>query len=226
MPRLPISVDRASEATRFAILRTLPALPAVEISMTLMILGLVLFLGTHSVRIFADDWRTKRIAAMGEGSWKAIYSVVAIAGFVLIAWGYGEARAAATVLYTPPVWMRHLAALLMLPVFPLLLATYLPGRIKAAVKHPMLTATKAWALAHLLVNGNLADVLLFGGFLAWAVADRVAVGKRVVQRKPMVMGAPSRMNDVLAVVGGLALYAVFIFWAHQRFFGVPSMLPL
>jgi uncharacterized membrane protein len=84
---------------------------------------------------------------------------------------------------------------------------------------------QAWALAHLLVNGNLADVLLFGSFLAWAVADRIAVGKRVVQRKPVVASAPSRMNDVLAVVGGLALYAVFILWAHQRFVGVPPMLP-
>ena len=138
--------------------------------------------------------------------------------------GYGLARAEPTVLYTPPVWMRHVAALLMLPVFPLLLATYLPGRIKAAVKHPMLTATKAWALAHLLVNGNLADVLLFGGFLAWAVLDRIAVGKRVVRRKPVVTGAPSRMNDVLAIVGGLVLYVVVIAWAHQRFIGVPPML--
>ena len=117
MPRLPISAGRASEATRFAILRTLPARPALEIAMTLMILGLVLFLGSHSVRIVAEDWRTKRIAAMGAGSWKAVYSIVAIAGFVLIAWGYGESRTAPTVLYTPPVWTRHLAALLTLPAF-------------------------------------------------------------------------------------------------------------
>jgi len=108
----------------------------------------------------------------------------------------------------------------MLPVFPLLLAAYLPGRIKAAVKHPMLAAVKAWALAHLLVNGMLADVLLFGGFLAWAVLDRISAGKRpaVAQAAP---GSPR--NDVIAVVGGLALYAVFVVWAHAWLFGVRPM---
>jgi uncharacterized membrane protein len=112
----------------------------------------------------------------------------------------------------------------MLPVFPLLLAAYLPGRIKAAVKHPMLTATKAWALAHLLVNGTVADVLLFGAFLAWAVADRIAVGRRSAPRR--TPGAPpSGVNDVIAVIGGLALYVVFVVWAHQRFIGVPPFLP-
>ena len=164
-------------------------------------------------------------ARLGDASWKAIYTVFSVIGFVLIVHGYGLARAEPTVLYVPPVWMRHVAALLMLPVFPLLLAAYLPGRIKSAVKHPMLTATKAWALAHLLVNGNLADVLLFGGFLAWAVLDRIAVGRRVVQRKPLVAGTPSRLNDVLAIVGGLVLYVVVVVWAHQRFFGVAPMLP-
>ncbi len=120
--------------------------------------------------------------------------------------------------------MRHVAALLMLPVFPLLLAAYLPGRIKAAVKHPMLAATKAWALAHLLVNGTAADVLLFGGFLAWAVADRIAAGKRTVQRRTPG-SPPSRWNDLLAVVGGLVLYVVFIAWAHERLVGVAPLLP-
>ena len=192
--------------------------------MTYLIAGLLLFLGVHSIAIVAPAWRDGMAARLGDASWKAIYALVSVIGFVMLVHGYGLARAEPMVLYTPPMWMRHVASLLMLAVFPLLLATYLPGRIKAAVKHPMLTATKAWALAHLLVNGNLADVLLFGGFLAWAVADRIAVGKRVVQRKPMVTGAPSRMNDVLAIVGGLVLYVVVIAWAHQRFIGVPPML--
>jgi uncharacterized membrane protein len=193
--------------------------------MTYLVAGLLLFFGVHSIAIVAPAWRDGMAARLGDASWKAIYALLSVIGFVMLVHGYGLANAEPTVLYTSPVWMRHVAALLMLPVFPLLLATYLPGRIKAAVKHPMLTATKAWALAHLLVNGNVADVLLFGGFLAWAVLDRIAVGKRVVQRKPVVTGAPSRMNDVLAVVGGLALYVVFILWAHQRFFGVPPLLP-
>ena len=193
--------------------------------MTYLVAGLLLFFGVHSIAIVAPAWRDGMAAKLGDAPWKAIYSLASVIGFVMLVHGYGLARAEPTVLYTPPVWARHLAALLMLPVFPLLLSTYLPGSIRFAVKHPMLTATKAWALAHLLVNGNLADVLLFGGFLAWAVADRIAVGKRAVQRKPMVTGAPSRMNDVVAIVGGLVLYAVFILWAHQRFFGVSPMLP-
>jgi uncharacterized membrane protein len=193
--------------------------------MTYLVAGLLLFFGVHSIAIVAPAWRDSMAAKLGDAPWKAIYALVSVIGFVMLVHGYGLARAEPIVLYTPSAWLRHLAALLMLPVFPLLLSTYLPGSIKATVKHPMLTATKAWALAHLLVNGNLADVLLFGSFLAWAVADRIAVGKRVVQRKPVVTGAPSRMNDVLAVVGGLALYAVFVLWAHQRFVGVPPMLP-
>lgn len=193
--------------------------------MTYLVAGLLLFFGVHSIAIVAPAWRDGMAARLGDASWKAIYALLSVIGFVMLVHGYGLASAEPTVLYTPPAWMRHVAALLMLPVFTLLLATYLPGRIRAAVKHPTLTATKAWALAHLLVNGNLADVLLFGGFLAWAVLDRIAVGKRVVQRKPVVTGAPSLMNDVLAIVGGLVLYVVFVFWAHQRFIGVPPFLP-
>jgi uncharacterized membrane protein len=192
--------------------------------MTYLVVGLLLFLGVHSIAIVAPAWRDRMVAKLGDASWKALYTLVSIIGFLMLIHGYGLARADPTVLYTPPSWLRHLAALLMLPVFPLLFATYLPGRIKAAVKHPMLTATKAWALAHLLVNGNVADVLLFGGFLAWAVADRIAVGKRVVQRKPAVAGAPSTTNDVLAIVGGLVVYVLVIAWAHQRFIGVPPLL--
>jgi uncharacterized membrane protein len=192
--------------------------------MTYLIAGLLVFLGIHSVSIVAPAWRDRTAARLGDPTWKAIYTLVSIIGFVMLVHGYGVARAHAPVLYDPPMYMRHVAALLMLPVFPLLLAAYFPGRIKAAVKHPMLTATKAWALAHLLANGSLADVLLFGGFLAWAVADRIAAGKRVAARR--TPGAPaSRWNDAVAVLGGLVLYVVFIAWAHQRLFGVAPMLP-
>jgi len=192
--------------------------------MTYLIAGLLLFLGVHSIAIVAPGWRDGMAARLGDAPWKALYSIVSVIGFVMLVHGYGLARADPQVLYTPPTWMRHVAALLMLPVFPLLLSTYLPGRIKAAVKHPMLTATKAWALSHLLVNGNLADVLLFGGFLAWAVADRIAVGRRAVPRRIRAT-APSRLNDAIAVIGGLAIYVIVIAWAHQRFLGVAPMLP-
>lgn len=193
--------------------------------MTYLVAGLLLFLGVHSLAIVAPAWRNAMAARLGAAPWKAIYAVVSIIGFVLLVHGYALARAEPVVLYSPPAWTRHLAALLMLPVFPLLFAAYLPGRIKAAVKHPMLTATKAWALAHLLANGTLADVLLFGGFLAWAVADRISVGKRPAAAGKRAAASPSLMNDVLAVVGGLVVYVIFVAWAHQRFIGVAPMLP-
>ena len=186
--------------------------------MSLLILGLVLFLGAHSVSIVAPGWRNAMQARLGEGPWKALYSLISLAGFALLIVGYGAARQNPVVLYLPPVWMRHVALLLMLPVFPLLLAAYLPGRIKTAAKHPMLLAVKVWATAHLLANGNVADVLLFGGFLAWAVADRISLKRRVQRALP---GAPAGpLNDAIAVVAGLALYAVFVFGAHAWLIGV------
>jgi uncharacterized membrane protein len=189
--------------------------------MTRLLVGLLIFFGVHSVAIVAAGWRERMVARIGPIPWKALYSVASLVGFVLLVGGYAQARLDPIFLYQPPAWTRHVAALLMLPVFPLLLAAYLPGRIKAAVKHPMLTATKAWAVAHLLANGALADVLLFGSFLAWAVLDRISVGRRP---QAAVHGAPAPMrNDVIAVVGGLVLYAVFVMWAHARLFGVPPM---
>ncbi|MDP2075505.1 NnrU family protein, partial [Hydrogenophaga sp.] len=151
-----------------------------------------------------------------------LYSLVSLAGFVLIVVGYSAARETPVLLYTLPNGFRHLAALLMLPVFVLLLATYLPGRIQRTAKHPMLLAVKLWALAHLLANGTLADVLLFGGFLAWAVADRISVKKRaargLTRTAPALPG--SKANDAIAVVGGLGLYVLFVVWAHAFLFGV------
>ncbi len=189
--------------------------------MSFLIIGLVLFLGIHSVSIFAPGWRDQQAAQRGEGAWKGLYTVVSLIGFGLLVYGYGVARQSPVVIYAPPKALRHVTLLLMLPVFPLLLASYLPGRIKTAAKHPMLLATKLWALSHLLANGNLADMLLFGGFLAWAVADRISLKRRVARAVP---GAPaSAMNDVVAVAGGFALYAVFLFWAHGWLIGVAPL---
>jgi len=186
--------------------------------MTLLLVGLVLFLGIHSVSIVAPAWRDAQADGRGEAAWKGLYSLASAIGLGLLIYGYGLARQAPVVLYSPPAALRHVALLLLVPVFPLLLAAYLPGRIKTAAKHPMLLAVKFWALAHLLANGNLADVLLFGGFLAWAVADRISVKRRPVRPVP---GAPaSPINDVLALVGGLALYAVTLFGAHRWLIGV------
>jgi uncharacterized membrane protein len=187
--------------------------------MPLLIIGLVLFLGVHSVAIFAPALRARTIHRLGEGAWKGLYAVVSLVGFVLICYGFGLARQAPVVLYSPPIWLRHVALILMLPVFPLIIAAYLPGRIKTAAKHPMLAAVKLWAFAHLLANGMLADILLFGGFLAWAVVDRISLKRRSI---PQVLrtAPPGPWNDVIAVVLGLAVYALLIGWAHLRLFGV------
>lgn len=186
--------------------------------MGVLLLGLIIFFAVHSVSIVNEPWRDRMVTKMGEWPWKGVYSLVAIAGFVLIVWGYGLARSDPVVLYAPPMWLRHLALLLLIPVFPLLLATYLPGRIQAATKHPMLVATKLWAVAHLLANGMLADVLLFGGFLAWAVVDRISM-KRRTQR--LIPGVPSsKVNDIIAVIFGLALYVAFALWLHTWLIGI------
>src|SRR5512147_2050460 len=143
--------------------------------MTLLILGLLIFLGVHSVSIVAPGWRNAQAARLGENGWKGVYTVVSIVGFALLVYGYGQARQAPVVLYTPPTGLRHAALLLMLPVFPLLLAAYLPGRIKSAAKHPMLLATKLWATAHLLANENQADVKQFDGIITWEMANQNSI---------------------------------------------------
>ncbi len=190
--------------------------------MLLLILGLVLFLGIHSVSIVSASGRNRLVQQLGEVPWKGLYSLVSLAGFALIVIGYGAAREAPVLLYTLPNGFRHLAALLMVPVFVLLFAAYLPGRIQRAAKHPMLLAVKLWALAHLLANGTLADVLLFGGFLAWAVVDRISVKKRaaagLLRPGPVLPG--SKANDAIALVGGLGLYVLFVVWAHAWLIGV------
>jgi len=189
--------------------------------MAWLVAGLVLFLGMHSVSIVAPAWRDAQVAQRGETPWKGMYSVVSILGFVLLVVGYGAARASPVPLYDPPGWTRHLALLLMVPVFPLFLATYLPGRITATLKHPTLVAVKLWAVAHLLANGMLHDVVLFGGFLAWAVADRISMKRRTQRQLP---GAPPRpANDLIAIVAGLVLYGVFVTWGHRGLFGVSPL---
>lgn len=185
--------------------------------MGILIFGLVLFLGIHSVSIVAPAWRDRTAARLGRG-WRGIYSLIALAGFILLIWGYGLARQMPTIVYVPPAWTRHVTDLLMLPVFPLLFAAYLPGRIKAAMKHPMLVAVKLWAFAHLLANGMLADILLFSGFLLWAVVDRISLKHR--PQRPINTAPPSKYNDWIAVIGGLVLYVIVVFWAHLKLIGV------
>lgn len=188
--------------------------------MTLLLLGLALFLGVHSTRIVADGWRTATIARVGEKPWKAIYSLLSIAGFVLLVIGYGAARQSPVVLFAPPTWTRHLAALLTIPAFVLLVAAYVPGNaIKRAIGHPMVAGVKVWALAHLLANGTLADVLLFGTFLAWAVLGFIAARRRDRAAGTTYPAGPGSRTAITVVVG-LVAWAVFAFALHRPLIGV------
>jgi len=188
--------------------------------MAILILGLILFLGVHSVRILADPWRTRTISARGEKPYKGLYTVISLAGFALIVWGYGLARHNPVVIWNPPRGMNHLAALLMLFSFVLLVAAYVPrNAIKAKLHHPMILGVKVWALAHLLANGMLADVVLFGAFLVWAVLDFRAARQR--DRAGNVQYAPgTAKGTTIAVVVGLVAYGVFAVWLHGILIGV------
>ena len=187
-----------------------------------LVVGLAVFLGVHSVSIINRRWRNRMVARLGESSWKGLYSVVAAIGLACVVYGYGLARQEPSILYVPPTWLRHLALVLMLPVFPFLLSTYLPGRIKSTIRHPMLNATKFWATAHLCANGGWHDVLLFGGFLLWASIDRVSVKYRADAPRGVARQG-GLANDATALFGGLALYALFVFWAHGKVIGVPLL---
>ncbi|MDQ2640452.1 MAG: NnrU family protein [Pseudomonadota bacterium] len=191
--------------------------------MVQLIVGLILFIGVHSIAIVSVATRDRWAEALGVSAWRGLYSLISAAGLVLLVMGYVAARQSPVLLYAPPLWTRHLAFALMLPVFPLLLAAYLPGAIKARLKHPMLAAVKIWAVAHLIANGMLADLLLFGGLLAWAVATRISLKRRGQRPLMMPLPAPSVMNDVLAVVLGLGIYALVLFWLHGLLIGVPLL---
>lgn len=188
--------------------------------MSALILGLLMFLGMHSARIFADGWRSQVIAQRGAGAWKGLYTVVSLVGFGLIVWGYGQARLAPQVLWATPVWTRHLAGLLMLVALVLLVAAYVPGNgIKARLHHPMVLGVKVWAFAHLLANNTLADLLLFGGFAVWAVLDFRSARQR--DRAAGTAYAPGRAGaTALTVLLGSGLWAAFAFWLHAVLFGV------
>ena len=188
--------------------------------MVYLVLGLLLFLGVHSVRIVAEGWRTQAIARLGAQRWKGLYSLASLAGLGLIIWGFGLARAQPVQLWSPPVALRHLALLLTLVAFVLLAAAYVPGNgIKARLHHPMVLAVKVWALAHLLANGNLAHVLLFGTFLVWAALNFSAARKR--DRLAATVVAPGRpMATAMTVLAGVVAWLLFAFWLHGWLIGI------
>ena len=188
--------------------------------MTILVLGLLIFLGVHSVRIMAAPWRAATIARVGESGWKGLYSLASASGLVLIVWGYGLARGHTVLLWTPPTGTRHVTALLTVLAFVLIAAAYVPGnRIKAAVGHPMVLGVLIWALAHLLAKGSLAAVVMFGAFLIWAALDFVSARRRERVAAPRYAGG-TLARDAIVVIVGFGGWALFAFMLHGWLIGV------
>jgi len=208
--------------------------------MTQLIWGLILFLGAHSVRIWADGWRNQTIEAYGEKAFKGVYALVSILGFYLLVVGYGEARLQTVALWNPPIFTKHISMLLMLFSSILLVATYIPrNHFKMRLGHPMVLSVKVWALSHLLANGNLADLVLFGSFLMWAVLnfrsararDRALLLNLNVTEEaaaePLTesesTNQPKLLSTIMTLVGGMAIWALITFVLHAKIVGVSPM---
>jgi uncharacterized membrane protein len=190
--------------------------------MSMLIVGLVLMLGTHSAKVVAPGMRDAAVARLGDGPYKGIYSLISLVGLILVVWGFARAWEAPVFLYTPPSWGRHLAMALMIPALILVFASLFPASgIKRFVTHPLLLATMLWALAHLFANGDLAGVVLFGAILVWAVVDRIAQPK---EAKTEVTGGAFGKWDVAAVLAGIALYIVLIAGLHYWLFGISPIV--
>ena len=188
--------------------------------MLILILGLILFLGMHSVRIYAEPWRNAQINKRGLFTWQGIYSIISLIGFLLILWGYRDARLATAVLWHPPGWTKQLAALLTLPAFILFIAAYVPGtKIKATIGNPMIVGVKLWATAHLISTGTMLNIILFGAFLLWAILDF-----RTARRRDKAEGVTyefiSYSRDVMVIITGSIAWAVFAMYLHSMWIGV------
>jgi uncharacterized membrane protein len=190
--------------------------------MELLVVGLLLFLGAHSVRIFAPRWRDRQIGRLGEKVWKGLDSLVSLIGLVLIIVGFGAAGEQEP-LWRPPFFMAHITALLVLFAFILVAAANVPrNHLKAKLGHPMVVGVKVWAFAHLLANGQPRDILLFGAFLVWAIVD-FAVSRRRDRLDGVVYPAGTVKGTVIVFAGGLAGWALFAFYLHRLLIGVSPL---
>jgi len=192
--------------------------------MIVLVLGLVLFLAPHLARSLAPDLRTKTIARIGEGGWKGAYSVVSIVGLGAIVWGFGLARVDPVVLFTPPLWLRHMNALFTLIAFVLFTAAYVPkNHLKHALGHPMYAGIKTWAFGHMLATGMLHDAILFVPVFLWAIVG-FAVSRRRDRREGVTYPAGTAAGTIATFVIGAALWAAFAFWGHARVIGLPAFV--
>ena len=183
-----------------------------------MILGLVLFFGIHTLTT-RRDLRARLIGSWGESGYKAGYALVSLAGLVLIVWGFAHYRATGRIdVWYPPKALKHVTVALMLPSVILVVAAYLRGRIYTAVKHPMLSGVKLWAAAHLLANGDLGGIILFGSFLGWAVFDRVSLKRRTDAGAPVIRTG-GLVSDIIAVVVGTLIYLAIGLYLHPKYIG-------
>ncbi len=193
--------------------------------MAILVLGIIIFLGLHLIRVVAPGFRAGVIESRGKGTWMGIYAILSLIGLCLIIYGFGQARSETGMLYNPPVFLRHIALLLMLFAFVIAAAGFLPaGRIAVAVKHPQVLSIKIWALAHLLANGETSSVLLFGSFLAWAVILRISLKRRERAGERVLPVFKSSTNDVLAIVIGLVVYVLFVWKLHEWLIGVQPVV--
>ncbi|MQU93334.1 NnrU family protein [Sinorhizobium meliloti] len=193
--------------------------------MAILVLGIIIFLGMHLVRVVAPGFRAGIIDSRGKGTWMGLYTIVSLVGLCLIIYGFGQARGETGMLYDPPIFLRHIALLLMLVAFIVLAAGFLPaGRIAVALKHPQVLSIKIWALAHLLANGETSSVLLFGSFLAWAVILRISLKRRERAGEKVLPVFKSARNDVLAVVIGLVAFVLFVSKLHELLIGVQPVV--
>jgi len=188
--------------------------------LAVLIVGLAFFIGGH-VFVSQRKARAAVIARTGELPYKALFSIVALAGLALIVWGFAHYRVEGYVqVWTPPSWMRHVTVALVWPAIIFVTAAYVPGDIKRALKHPMLVGVKLWAFAHLLSNGDLGGIILFGSILAWAVYDRITLKRRDDPGAPPIP-VRGRRNDIIAIVVGTIIYLALGLWFHPLVIGLP-----
>lgn len=193
--------------------------------MTLLVIGLALFIGFHSIRIVSPAGRLALIERFGDKGWKALHSIVSLVALVLLVYGFGEARSDTPVLWYPPIWTRHIALTLMIPAVICLVASALPaGWIRTKTKFPLVLAVKIWALAHLIANGELSSILLFATFLAWGVVLRIALKRAVARGEVTYPVFVSARYDVISIIVGLALWAAMILGLHEWLIGVPPLV--